>query len=50
METEILINLVGSLGFPVAGCIYLATRFEKILKANTDAVQNLILVITKKLR
>jgi len=50
METEILIQLVGSLGFPIVACIYLASRFEKILKSNTEAIQNLILVITKKLK
>lgn len=44
------VSLISTFGFPIVACVYLALRFEKILKSNTEALQNLITVITKKLR
>ena len=37
-----MINLIQQLGFPIAMVAYFALRFEKILKANTEALQALI--------
>ena len=33
--------LIGNLGFPIVMCLYFALRFEKVLKNNTLALQEL---------
>ena len=39
---EEITNLISNVGFPIALCIYFVFRFEKILKANTEAMHALI--------
>jgi len=47
IETE-LVNLVSNVGFPIAMCFYLMLRFEKILKKNTDSVEELTKYLKEK--
>ena len=35
-------NFIKEVGFPIAACLYLALRFEKILKENTSATQEML--------
>lgn len=42
MIEETIIHMVGSLGFPIFMCVWLLMRTEKIIKANTQALQELI--------
>ena len=44
MENEI-VNLIGSLGFPIAICIYLLVERGKTLKELTRAINELSLII-----
>jgi len=39
------INIISDLGFPIFVCLYFMFRFEKILKANTEALQALLIKI-----
>jgi hypothetical protein len=42
MDPTIIITAIGSLGFPIVACIYLATYFKKSLDGLTTAVNTLI--------
>ena len=42
MEIDIITTLISNLGFPIFVCLYFMFRFEKILKANTEALNALI--------
>ena len=42
MELDIVIDLIRNLGFPIFVCLYFMLRFEKILKANTEALHALL--------
>jgi len=35
------VEMLGSVGFPIAMCFYLITRFEKTLQENTRTLQSL---------
>jgi len=48
MEQEI-INLVGSLGFPIAICVFLLIERGKTLKELTKAIAELTVLIKSKL-
>ena len=41
MELDI-VSLIQNLGFPIFVCLYFMLRFEKILKANTEALHALL--------
>ena len=41
MELSEVMQIINQVGFPVAVCAYFALRFEGILKANTNALQEL---------
>lgn len=41
MELNI-IQIIQNLGFPIFVCLYFMVRFEKILKANTEALHALL--------
>ena len=47
MEINIITDLVKNLGFPIFVCLYFMLRFEKILKANTEALHALLIKIKK---
>lgn len=36
------VNVVSTVGFPIFVAVYLLTRFEKVLRDNTKAVEKLI--------
>lgn len=40
MDVQALANLIGSVGFPIAMCIYMVIFFQKALQELKDAVQN----------
>ncbi len=42
MEINTIIEVIKNLGFPIFVCLYFMLRFEKILKANTDALHALL--------
>jgi len=39
---EEYLNLISNFGFPIFVCFYFMFRFEKILKANTEALRGLM--------
>jgi hypothetical protein len=41
-------TIISNVGFPIAMCIYLIIRTEKIINKNTDAINKLIVVVEKK--
>lgn len=50
METEIISTLtqvIGSLGFPIAACFYMATTMNKSLQANTEATNALAALVQR---
>lgn len=49
MEID-LFSIISSLGFPIAMCLWFMLRTEKLVEANTSAINNLILLINKKLK
>jgi len=38
-----IVELISTVGFPIALSIYLIVRFEKILRKNTEAINTLII-------
>lgn len=36
------IQMVANIGFPIAMCVYLMTRFEKTINKHTEAIESLI--------
>lgn len=42
MDTTTIIQLIGSVGFPIVACVYLATYFKKSMDSLTQAVNTLI--------
>ena len=42
---EEYLNILANFGFPIFVCLYFMFRFEKILKANTDALKALLIKI-----
>jgi len=49
MESEV-INLIGSLGFPIAITVYLLVERGKTMKELTRAINELALIIKAKLK
>lgn len=47
METEI-ISLISNVGFPIAIALYVLVRLEGTLKKNTDAINELKIILTKR--
>ena len=39
------VQLISTVGFPIAVCLYFMLRFEKILKENTQALNDLRIII-----
>jgi len=50
MMTEQIIGLIGSLGFPIAICVFLLLERGKTLKELTRAINDLSLLIKTKLK
>jgi len=50
METNVLVNLVGSLGFPIVAFLLVYVDLKKLIIKNTEAINNLVLLVTKKLK
>lgn len=55
MELDTITALIGSLGFPIAACVFLAwfmtsqlKEFRKSIEANTEAVKELLIVMKSK--
>lgn len=55
MELDTITTLIGSLGFPIAACVFLAwfmtsqlKEFRKSIEANTEAVKELLIVMKSK--
>lgn len=55
MELDTITTLIGSLGFPIAACVFLAwfmtsqlREFRKSIEANTEAVKELLIVMKSK--
>lgn len=46
IDITALTQLIGSLGFPIVMCGYMAIKFNKTLEKNTEAVNSLILVVS----
>lgn len=42
--------LISTLGFPIVVCLWFMLRTEKIIMKNTEAINNLILIIKNKLK
>jgi hypothetical protein len=47
---EAALSIIQNFGFPVAVCLWFMLRTEKIISKNTEAVNNLALILRKKLR
>ena len=45
---EDYLRYLSEFGFPVFVCLYFMFRFEKILKSNTDAIKEMIILIKMK--
>jgi hypothetical protein len=41
------VTIISTVGFPIAMCVYLMVRFEKVLDNNTKSVDKLIDVIDR---
>lgn len=41
MEMDIIIQTIGSVGFPIVACGYMATVMNKTVQANTEATNAL---------
>ena len=41
---------IATLGFPIAMCLWFMFRSEKIISKNTDAIDNLALILKTKLK
>ena len=50
MMDEQIIGLIGSLGFPIAVCVYLLVERGKTLRELTKAINDLSLIIKTKLK
>ena len=55
MELDTITTLIGSLGFPIAACVFLAwfmtsqlKEFRKSIEANTEAVKELLIVMKSR--
>jgi hypothetical protein len=44
------ITAISTVGFPIVACLYAWLRFEKKLDLNTDALNQLKLLISEKLK
>jgi hypothetical protein len=42
-----LIEIISQVGFPIAMCFYFIIKFEKTIKSNTEATNNLISFLKK---
>ena len=42
MELTELVQLVGSLGFPIAACVYMMVINNKTVKENTEATNKMV--------
>lgn len=40
---------IGSFGFPIVACVYMALKFEKSINENTKAIRTLYSLLSKKL-
>ena len=45
LNADIVIDIIKNMGFPIFVCLYFMIRFEKILKANTEALHALLVKI-----
>jgi hypothetical protein len=45
-----IVTIISTVGFPIAMCIYLVTRFEKVLDNNTTAVAKLTEIVEQMYR
>ncbi len=45
MTAEQVFGYIGSYGFPIAACVYMATYFRKTIEKNTEVTQKLNLLI-----
>lgn len=45
---EELINFVSQVGFPIATALFLMLRMDKTIKANTEALKELVFFIKNK--
>jgi len=43
------ITAIGSFGFPIVACAYMALKFEKSINENTKAIHKLFTLLSKKL-
>lgn len=44
-DVTALMDSIGSMGFPIAMCIYLITTLNKTLDANTKATEKLVTLV-----
>lgn len=47
METNELVTLIGSLGFPIVMCLWFMYRTEKVMSKNTDMTEKNTDVLNK---
>jgi len=50
MEQEAIIKMIGTVGFPIAVCIYLLIERSRTTKELTKAIQDLSLIIKTKIK
>lgn len=43
-------QIISTFGFPIAMCLWFMFRTEKIIEKNTEAVNNLTIILKSKLR
>lgn len=41
MDIQTVVSLIGTVGFPIVAYFHQATRYEKVLGANTEAINHL---------
>lgn len=49
MNIEILTDLINNVGFPIVVCGYVMIKLNKTVEKNTEATNNLVLLVTKML-
>ena len=47
---EQIISLISTFGFPIVMCLWFMFRSEKIISKNTNAIDNLALILKTKLK
>jgi len=48
MEIETMTNLISSIGFPIAVCLWFMFRTEKVINNNTKALTDVKIALAKK--